>query len=242
MVYAIAVSFVVSTFYLTFSLVSADSEVHKNPLRHIPPKRYAHINSQKLPFALKATSLTFTIIVLVIFTILGLTKNEYPDLLLFLSVLVGASIVFPIFIIGLAYIEWLSKRRVRNKVFRQRPFDELDKIGFTVSYINDKTKWYFTEETKEVSINNYLIQCDIRRESPNTIEFKAFVKHTEIEKERFKSLNEMFKQEEIYFDFGGLVKKYNIKKTMNLTIEEVKTDLTQFVQTLKREKFEPDGR
>jgi hypothetical protein len=39
MVYAIAVSFVVSAFFLTFSLVSADSEVHKNPLRHIPPKR-----------------------------------------------------------------------------------------------------------------------------------------------------------------------------------------------------------
>jgi hypothetical protein len=41
MVYAIAVSFVVSAFFLTFSRVSADSEMHKNPLRHIPPKREA---------------------------------------------------------------------------------------------------------------------------------------------------------------------------------------------------------
>lgn len=203
---------------------------------------FLQINRQKLPFALKATSLTFTIIVLVIFTILGLTKNEYPDLLLFVSVLIGASIVFPIFIIGLAYIEWLSKRRIRNKAFSQRPFDELDKIGFTVSYLNEQTKWYFTEETKEVSINNYLIQCDIRRESPNTIEFKAFVKHVAIEKEKFKKLEAKFKSEEIYFDFGGLVKNYNIKKSRNLTIEQVKNDLTQFVQTLKREEFEPDGK
>jgi hypothetical protein len=203
---------------------------------------FLQINRQKLQFALKATSLTFTIIVLVIFTILGLTKNEYPDLLLFVSVLIGASIVFPIFIIGLAYIEWLSKRRIRNKSFSQRPFDELDKIGFTVSYLNEQTKWYFTEEAKEVSINNYLIQCDIRRESPNTIEFKAFVKHLVIEKEKFKKLEAKFKSEEIYFDFGGLVKKYNIKKSRNLTIEHVKNDLTQFVQTLKREEFEPDGK
>ncbi len=40
MVYAIAVSLVVSAFFLTFSHVSADCEVHKNPLQHIPPKRY----------------------------------------------------------------------------------------------------------------------------------------------------------------------------------------------------------
>jgi hypothetical protein len=180
--------------------------------------------------------------VLVIFTILGLTKNDYPDLLLFVSVLIGASIVFPIFIIGLAYIEWLSKRRIRNKAFSHCPFDELDKIGFTVSYLNEQTKWYFTEETKEVSINNYLIQCDVRRESPNTIEFKAFVKHAAIEKETFKKLEAKFKSEEIYFDLGGLVKKYNIKKSSNLTIEQVKKDLTQFVQTLKREEFEPDAK
>lgn len=205
-------------------------------------KSFLDINRQKLLFGLKATSLTFTIIVLVIFTILGLTNNEYPNLLLFVSVLVVASIAFPIFIIGLAYIEWLSKRRIRNKAYNQQPFDELDKIGFTVSYLNDQSKWYFTEETKEISINNYLIQCDIRRESPNTIEFKAFVKHSTIEKERFKTLEAKFKSEEIYFDFGGLVKKYNIKEVKNLTIEQVKTDLTQFVQTLKREEFEPDGK
>jgi hypothetical protein len=201
--------------------------------------KFLDINRHKISFAFKAISLTLTIIVLVVFSIIGLTKNEYPNMLLLVKVLIGTSIVFPIFIIGVAYIEWLSKRQIRNKAFRQRPFDELDKIGFTVSYLYNKSKWYFTEETKELSINNYLIQCDIRRESPNIIEFKTFVKHEEIDQERFKILEAKFKHQEIYFDFDGLIKQYNIKKTMNLTIGQVKTELSQFVQTLKEEGFEP---
>jgi len=203
---------------------------------------FLQINRHKLLFALKATSLIFAIIVLVIFTILGIIKNELPNLLLFVSALIGSSIVLPICIIGLAYIEWLSKSRIRNKAFSQNPFNEMDKIGFTVSYINEHSKWYFTEETKEISINNYLIQCDIRRESPNTIEFKAFVKHKEIEKDRYITLAAKFKKEDIYFDFEGMVKKYNIIKSKNLTIQQVKFDLTQFVQTLNREEFEFDGK
>lgn len=203
-------------------------------------RNFTDINRHKILFALKVSSITFTIIVLVVFAIIGLTKNEYPDLLLFIKVLAGASIVFPIFLVGLAYLDWYSKTQVRNKAFKQKPFNELDKIGFTVSYLYEKTKWYFTEETKELSINNYLIQCDVRRETPNTIEFKAYIKYKEIEEERMKTLVAKFKQQEIYFDFDGLVKKYNIKKAMNLTIEQIKSELTQFVQALEREKFEPD--
>jgi hypothetical protein len=52
-------------------------------------------------------------------------------------------------------------------------------------------------------------------------------------------LEAKFKHQEIYFDFDGLIKQYNIKKTMNLTIGQVKTELSQFVQTLKEEGFEP---
>ncbi len=201
---------------------------------------FLEINRNKLRFALKAISLTFTLIVLIIFTILGVTKNEFPDWVLFVSILISSSIGLPIFVIGLAYIDWHSKIRIRNKAYNQQPFDELDQIGFTISYLNDKTKWYFTEEFKEIVINGYRIQCDARKESPNTIEFKAFVKHTKIEKEKFKTLDEKLRQEEIYFDFGGLIKKYNIKKKMNLTIEQLKIDLTQFVEILQHEEFEPD--
>ncbi len=50
MVYAIAGSFVFSGFLPTFSSVLADSEVHKIPLRHIPPKRNALLNQIFLLF------------------------------------------------------------------------------------------------------------------------------------------------------------------------------------------------
>ncbi len=77
---------------------------------------FRYINRQKYFLAIKATFMTFTI-VMAVFTIIGLPKNEHPDLLLFVNVLVGASIVFPIFIIRLAYMDGLSKRRIRNKAY-----------------------------------------------------------------------------------------------------------------------------
>ena len=201
---------------------------------------FLEINKHKLPFAIKAISLILTIIVFSIYIMLVVSGIKYPDLTTLIFVLLGTSIVFPVFIIGAAYLEWRHKRKIRNKAFKQPPFKDLAKIGFTNSYLNKNSKWKFTEEIKEVTIDNYLITCDIKRDTPNTILFKALIKHCVIEKERFKTLETKFKQDDIYFDFNGLIKKYNVKKSMNLTIEQVEYDLKQFVMILKREEFEPD--
>lgn len=203
---------------------------------------FLNINRHKLTFAFKATSGIFTLIIFTIIIIIGLTKNNYPNLDLLIIVILSASIGFPIFILGLAYIEWLSKRRVRKKALEYCPFDQLDKIGFTVSYLHEKTKWYFTEVTKEIKINGYRIQVDTKRESPKTLEFKVFVQSPEIDEEAFKRLETKLKQDDIYFDFDGPVKKYNLKRPINLTAEQLKTDLTKFVEILKNEKFESTDR
>lgn len=139
----------------------------------------------------------------------------------------------------MAYIVWTSKRRVRNRAFNKHPFDELDKIGFTVSRINEKTKWSFTEETKEIKINGFLIQCDVYRGSPNVIIFKAFVKHKTIGKDRFKFLRIKFREDNIYFENGNLQKLYNLKNIENLSNEKLKSDLIGFVDLLIKERFEP---
>lgn len=201
---------------------------------------FLQINKHKLPFAIKVISLIFTIIVFGIYIMLVVSGKEYPDLITLICVLLGTSIIFPISIIGVAFLEWRNKRKIRNRAYSIPPFNELNKIGFTNSYLNKNSKWNFTEENKEITIDNYLITCDIKRDSPNTILFKTFIKNCVIEKERFKTLETKFKQNDIYFDLNGLIKKYNIKKNMDLTIEQVEDDLNQFVIILKQENFEPD--
>ena len=102
---------------------------------------------------------------------------------------------------ALAYLEWLSKRRVRNR-------------GFSKSFINEKTKWFFTEETKEGTINNFKIKCDITRENSNKTQFKAFVKHKQIDK---NELNR-FKKYQVIFDFEGLTKIYDINRHRTVSV------------------------
>lgn len=56
---------------------------------------------------------------------------------------------------------------------------------------------------------------------------------------KIKILEEKFKRQDIYFVYDGLIKVYDIKKTRNLTIEQLRIDLIAFVQALKSEELEP---
>ncbi|MFZ4543278.1 MAG: hypothetical protein ACOYOA_04455, partial [Saprospiraceae bacterium] len=111
--------------------------------------KFLYLNRKKIAFSLMVFSIVCTSFVIILFGIVILSKNEFPDISILLITLAFASIGFPIFILAIAFLEWLSKRRLRNKIFQQQPFLEFDKTGFTDSLINEHTKWYFTEETKE---------------------------------------------------------------------------------------------
>ncbi len=75
-------------------------------------KTFLELNKHKLPFAIKAISLIFTIIVFGIYIMCVVSGKEYPDLITLICLLLGTSIVFPVFIIGAAYLEWCSKRKI----------------------------------------------------------------------------------------------------------------------------------
>jgi len=177
-------------------------------------------------------------IVLILF-IIGYFNGQIPDIILLTTVLLAAGLGFPTFIIAIAYIEWISKRRVRKRAFSKPPFDQLDKIGFLKSFINKKTKWYFTEETKEAIINNFKIKCDITREDSKTIQFKALVNHRQIDKADIKQLERQFKRQDIMFDFEGLIKMYDIKRPTIVSAQQLESDLIKFTELLKKEGFEP---
>lgn len=199
---------------------------------------FLKLNRHKLKFAFVSTSLIFLSIA-IIFLVIGYFNNQLPNTILLITILLVAGIGLPIFIMALAYLEWLFKRKVRNRAFSKPPFDQLENIGFSKSFINEKIKWFFTEETKEGSINNFKIKCDITRENSKKIQFKAFVEHKQIDKNEFKRLEHYLKKHEITFDFGGFTKTHDIRRPEIVSAKQLESDLFEFIELLKKEGFEP---
>jgi uncharacterized membrane protein (DUF485 family) len=204
-------------------------------------KSFLELNRTKIAFAFKATSLILTLFFVLIFIITWIATGLLPELQLLSMIVLATSIVLPLLLLGMAYVVWLINRMIRNKSFNKKPFNQLDQIGFTISYINDNTKWHFTEETKEAKLNGYIIQFDTNASGDwqKTFEFKAFIKKIVIEEERYKTLEKKFKQDNIYFGIGGLIKKYYLKGIDNLSIDQLKIELINFVESLRAEGLEP---
>ncbi|BDD01418.1 hypothetical protein [Persicobacter psychrovividus] len=199
---------------------------------------FLKLNKHKLRFAFVATSLIFLSLALILL-IIGYFNEQFPDPVLLITILLVAGIGFPIFIIAIAYLEWLSKRRVRKRAFSKSPYDKLPKIGFTKTFINEKTKWFFTEETKEGFVNNFKIKCDITRENSKTIQFKALVEHRQIDKDEFKRLEHLFNKYDVIFDFEGLTKLLDINNPAIASVQQLESELMKFTELLKNENFEP---
>ena len=196
------------------------------------------LNRKKLRFAFFACSLIFLGLAGIVLTIAYFTGNS-PNAKLLFAIVAGAGIVFPLFIILLAYMGWHLKRLARKRAFSKSPFDQLESIGFYKSYLNLKTKWFFTEEIKEGKINGFTLTADINRETNRIIEIEVPVEWQQLNKEEYKRLSEKFKQFNIEFRIGSLVKIYDTKRLTFHTIQELEGDLKHFTQTLRQEKFEP---
>jgi len=196
------------------------------------------LNRKKLKFAYAATAITFLALVLVILGI-ALFNDAVPSIGLIVAILVVAGIVFPIFTIFLGWLGWHYKKRKRTKAFLTPPFDELDRIGFRRSLVNENSKWVFTDEAWQGKFNGFTILCNVVNERYHIIEMEVFCQRRQLEKAEFAALSEKFKQYDIEFGFGSLVKQYDTKRLTIYTAAELKNDLEQFTRLLKQEGFEP---
>lgn len=203
-------------------------------------KQFYDLNRHKFRFLFWATSAVCLALVFV-FLIIGAIVGQFPDLALLMIIIFTAGIGSPLFIIALGYLDWLFNRKVRKRAYSKTPFDELENIGFSKAYINVQSKWYFTEEIKAATIDGFTVECDIYRNTPKIVRFKALIKWRHIEKQEFKQLQGSFKQDNIEFDGGGLTKMYNVKRINTFTILQLKTDLETFTKQLRQEDFEPDN-
>lgn len=202
-------------------------------------KTFLALNRKKVIFALKGGSLLFSLLAIILFLVGFLGYNQVMDFWLMVIVLICASVGMPFFIMCIGYLEWLSNRGTRNNAFRVSPFDKLDTIGFTYSLINEKSRWFFTEETKEILINGYRIQCDIKRSAPKIIEFNAIVRLLPNRKDAVTSIEDNFEIDKLEFGLGVITKKYDTRVSSNMPIEQVEYELVNFVAILNLAGFVP---
>jgi len=205
-------------------------------------KQFLELNRHKLQFAFTFTATILTTAVIIVFTV-SYFKDAFPAPRLLLSVLFVSAILLPVFIISLAYLTWYHRSIVRRQSFSNSPFDQLDKIGFSKSLINEHSKWFFTEEIKVASINGHTFYCDISRDKSHVIAFRTSVTWNNPEGKKFQQVSSKLKAAGLEMDIDQLSKNYDIKKASTKNIYDIKNDLEEFAVLIKQEGFncKPNG-
>ena len=168
-----------------------------------------------------------------------LIDNDFPEVEEVFIIVLMVGIGFAVFILALSCFTWHLDRNVRIRALKKSPFNQLHEIGFRAAYIHSDTKWFFTEEMLEATILGYNIQFNVNRDTPKIVEFTVFVQDAELNKKKYDRLKSTFKNENVFFDFYGLVKKYDLRKGSDLTLIQLEKKLTFLAEKLKSEGFEP---
>ena len=199
---------------------------------------FFQLNRDKLTTIFGRLSLILLGVVSVILLLAYLTGN-LPNGKLLLSIILVTAIAFPVFIILLGYIGWQANRKARQKAFSKIPFSDIENIGFYKAYLGDNSKWSFTDEIKKGHINGFNLTMDISKEKGHTLNFDISTQWKKLDKNDFSRLTEKFKQHNIEFRMGSLVKEYDITQLKFRTVSELKQDLELATTILLQEGFEP---
>lgn len=134
----------------------------------------------------------FLLTLVLIYLIYTNITNQFPEndilLIMFFSLGVG----LPTMVILYLYLIWLGNTTLIRNAFNQKPFNQLEEIGFSIIRINESSKWLLTRETKSVIINNYQIICNINEITNGILEFKALTKWKQIDEQKYEELKSGF--------------------------------------------------
>ncbi len=197
---------------------------------------FLKLNSSKVRFTYLVSVvslLSFTAIVLLV----AYLQGHYPYKDLLAAILLAELFVAPIIIISLGYLVWSIARFTRNQALLNSPFDKLDEIGFQTSLKNEKTKWHFTKEVKEATINGFKVQCDVIIDGGKNIEFEVLNTFKQIDKNEFQRLELLLIEYGGYFKLDTVAKRYKASQSKGFNVEDLQSDLQKFTAMLKREGF-----
>lgn len=202
-------------------------------------KKFLQGNIKAIRPAFKWTSLIFTSIVLIIFGI-GQINNQTPDIGLFVTVVLSASIGFPFFIVVVGFLRWSWDSSVINRNFSSFPFSQLESIGFRKVTKNADSKTKFICDYYTGKIGDFIVDCDVDTQNESTqIRFKYFVNILPQDKTEYKRIQNDFKSLNGFFDFNWISKKYHYKNHRLKSIFELEKELTDFGKLIIKENIEP---
>ena len=199
---------------------------------------FLQLNRHKLTATFVRLSLILLGLVSVVLLIAYLTGN-FPTGQLLIAILLVTAIGFPLFVMFLGYIGWQINHKARIKAFSKVPFSDVENIGFVKAYIGDNSKWVFADEIKKGKFNGFTLTMDVSKEKGHTLEFDIPTKWKKLDKNDYSRLTEKFKQHNIEFRMGSLVKQYDPRQSQLQTVSELKRDLELTTTILLQEGFEP---
>lgn len=199
---------------------------------------FLQLNRDKLTPTFGRLSLILLGFVSVVLFIAYLTGN-FPTVQLLVSIILVTAIAFPLFIMLIGYIGWHINHKARQKAFSKVPFSDIEKIGFYKAYLGGNSKWSFTDEIKKGHLNGFTLTMDVSKEKGHTLEFDIPTEWKKLDKNHFSRLTEKFKQHNIEFKMGSLVKQYDTRQPEMRTVSELKQDLKLTTTILLQEGFEP---
>lgn len=198
---------------------------------------FLELNRTKLKSIFIRLSLVIIGFVAIVLAVAFLTGNS-PNGQLLLAIILTAIFGLPLFIMSLGYIGWLFNRKARQKAFSKIPFNQIENIGFYKSYTGDNSKWSFTDEIREGKLNGFTLKMDVCKEKSHTIEFNTPTEWKKLDKSEYDRLSDMFRQYNIEFRVGSIVKQYDTKQPALQSVD-LKQDLELFTTLLRQEGFEP---
>nr|WP_319998892.1 hypothetical protein [uncultured Draconibacterium sp.] len=202
-------------------------------------KKFIQGNKKAIKTAFKWTSLIFTSIVLIIFAI-GLINNQKPDIGLFITVVLSASIGFPFFIIIVGFLRWSWDSSVSNRNFGSFPFSQLESIGFKKVTKNEESKTKFISDYYTGKIGDFIVDCDVDTQNESKqIRFKYFANIRPLGKTEYKRIQNDFKTLNGFFDFNWISKKYHYKNHQIKSISDLEKELIDFGKLIIKENIEP---
>ena len=171
---------------------------------------------------------------------IGLINNQKPDIGLFVTVVLSASIGFPFFIIVVGFLKWSWNSSVTNRNFSSFPFSQLESIGFKKVTKNADSKTKFICDYYTGKIGDFIVDCDVDAQNESKqIRFKYFVNIRPLGKAEYKRIQNDFKALNGFFDFNWISKKYHYKNHRIKSISELEKELTDFGKLIMIENIDP---
>lgn len=194
---------------------------------------FLNLNKDKLKFGLKWLSIIFTSLVLITFA-WGLVYGQIPEWTLFVSVLLCASILFPVFIMTVGSIKEFKTYKRTKEILDNYPFNELTKNGFRISYEFENSKWMFTQLLLRGYFDDFQIVCEVQDST-----FKMIALSDNLSEKHIRILKKEFGENKIESEGFGVSLKYDAKREVVTPFDQLNSDLRKFIRLLQRENMDP---